>query len=176
MHREAEPTSPSPPLVLAVGNPLCGDDGAGAAAADLLAAHPAAAATQILRLPAEPSRLIDSWAGRSLVIVIDAAAPAGAPGRVRRLDATHDALPVASGREFSSHGFGLATSIELARAIGCLPERLIVYAIEGESFDAGAGLSPPVGNALPVLVTMLVEELEGGPKAACISCVVRRES
>ena len=44
----------------------------------------------------------------------------------------------------SSHGLGLHQAIELARALGQLPGRCVVYAIEGASFEAGAPLSPAV--------------------------------
>ena len=56
----------------------------------------------------------------------------------------------------STHGFGLAEALELARALGQLPRRCIVYAIEGASFETGAPLSPEVAAAV-----------DGGRRGAC---------
>ena len=38
----------------------------------------------------------------------------------------------------------LPEAVELARELDRLPRRLVVYGIEGESFEAGEGLSPAV--------------------------------
>ena len=60
---------------------------------------------------------------------------------------------------FSTHAFGLAEAVELARALGRLPPRLIVYGIEGKSFEAGVGLSPEVGAAVQEVVERVLGEL-----------------
>ena len=49
---------------------------------------------------------------------------------------------------YSTHAFGAAEAIELARVLGRLPRRLIVVGIEGARFDAGVGLSPEVAAAV----------------------------
>jgi hydrogenase maturation protease len=51
--------------------------------------------------------------------------------------------------------------VELARELGRLPGRLIVYAIEGESFETGEGLSYPVQKTVEKLVMDLYRELSG---------------
>jgi hydrogenase maturation protease len=55
----------------------------------------------------------------------------------------------------STHALGVAEAIELARALGRLPARLEVYAIEGARFTAGAGLSPAVEQAVGKLAASL---------------------
>ena len=55
----------------------------------------------------------------------------------------------------STHAFGVADAVELARALGRLPGRLDVYAIEGASFTAGDSLSPEVERAVDDLATAL---------------------
>jgi hydrogenase maturation protease len=59
----------------------------------------------------------------------------------------------------STHGFGLAEAIELARALGGLPPRCVVYAIEGSSFEEGAALSPPVVAAAAEVARRLCGEI-----------------
>jgi hydrogenase maturation protease len=58
----------------------------------------------------------------------------------------------------STHGFALDAAIELARALGRLPARVIVYAIEGHSFEARAGLSDELETAAPVLAQIVLRE------------------
>ncbi|HKC86245.1 MAG TPA: hypothetical protein VKG02_09745 [Blastocatellia bacterium] len=41
----------------------------------------------------------------------------------------------------------MAEAIELARALGNIPQRLMVYGIEGKNFAAGVGLSAEVEKA-----------------------------
>jgi hydrogenase maturation protease len=40
-----------------------------------------------------------------------------------------------------------AEAVELARALGRLPARTVIYDIEGESFEIGAGLTLAVASA-----------------------------
>ena len=41
----------------------------------------------------------------------------------------------------STHALGLADAVELARSLGRLPQRVVVYGIEGAAFEFGNGLS-----------------------------------
>ena len=63
-----------------------------------------------------------------------------------------------------THAFGLAETIELARALDRLPARLLVYGIEGACFEAGDELSPPVRAAVDAVREELRERL-GNPAA-----------
>jgi hydrogenase maturation protease len=55
----------------------------------------------------------------------------------------------------STHAFGVAEAVELARELGRLPGRLEVYAIEGADFSAGAELSAEVASAVRTLTRRL---------------------
>ena len=59
----------------------------------------------------------------------------------------------------STHAFGVADAVGLARTLGLLPRHLIVYAIEGANFDHGAPISRKVSAALKLVVTRVVDEL-----------------
>lgn len=124
-------------LILGFGNPDRGDDAIG----------PLAAA-QLGGLHANPLAL--NLSGVTTLICLDATAPTGAPGRIHEFDASSTKLP-ATLDMLSSHGFGLAAALELARALGDLPPSVIVLAVEGETFEPGAPLSPMVKAALPAL-------------------------
>lgn len=171
------PSGPSGPsgvgrvLVIGVGNGYRGDDAAGLVVAERIGtiAAPGAQvpAIQVIRHEGEPVSLIEDWAGSSAVYLVDAVASGGEPGSVYRFDAT--AAPLTA--EFSrrgTHAVGVAETIELARALGRLPRRVVAYGIEAGSFATGAGLSPPVRRAIAVVCARLLEELGPQPGSAAM--------
>ena len=54
---------------------------------------------------------------------------------------------------------GVAEASELARALGRLPARTIVYGIEGSRFDTGSPLSPEVEAATQSVAAAIRREL-----------------
>jgi hydrogenase maturation protease len=128
--------------VIGVGNPWRGDDGAGLEVARRVGGVP---------YKGDGTGLIDVWDHAADVVVVDAAAAAVAPGTIHRFDAAASPLPARSLRS-SSHHFGVADAVELARSLDRLPARLTVYAIEGEDFAAGHELSPAVRRAVDQVV------------------------
>jgi hydrogenase maturation protease len=140
-------------IVIGMGNAWRGDDGAGLAVARRLRER-APETLSVVEHEGEPVGLIEAWAGVREALVLDAVSSGAAPGTIHRLDARRERLPVELFRG-STHAFGLAEAIELARVLERLPERLLVYGVEGECFATGNGLSPEVERA----VEELVEEL-----------------
>ncbi len=143
-------------LVVGIGNRDRGDDGVGALVIENLGG----------RLPGEAElrarsgdllALIDDWAGFECVIVVDAARM-GTPGRVHRIDALRHKLPVAPALP-SSHAFGLPEVIALAQALDCAPADIVVYAVEGETFEAGAAMVPQVQAAARLVADKVVAEV-----------------
>jgi hydrogenase maturation protease len=135
-------------VVIGMGNRDRGDDGAGIAVARRLrAGRPLAAIVR--ECPGDALSLLDLWRGCGRAIVIDASAGCGAPGTVRRLEAGRGKgpLPAALGAP-SSHSWGLADAVEMARRLGELPQHLVVYAIAGRSFEHGRALTGPVRAAV----------------------------
>jgi hydrogenase maturation protease len=61
----------------------------------------------------------------------------------------------------STHSFGVAEAVELARALGRPPARVVVFGIEGRDFTPGEGLSPDVGAAVDEVVRRVAEERSG---------------
>lgn len=78
---------------------------------------------------------------------------------MHRFDAAASSLPF-SAFSLSTHGLGLADALELSRALGALPPKCILYAIEGGRFEAGAPLSPAVAFATEDVARRLQTELE----------------
>ena len=98
------------------------------------------------------------WRGFSSVIIVDAVAPITKPGQVHRLDLTNNPLPVTFALR-STHAFGLAETVELARGLGRLPLFVVAHLVEGEQFETGAPLSPAVAGAVEEAVERIMIEL-----------------
>ena len=133
-------------VVIGVGIAERGDDGAGRAVVQRLSGT-LPGDVEIVECEGETTVLLARIEGASAVFVVDACVSGAPPGTIRRFDATEAPLPDL-GASVSTHDLGLAAAIELARALGELPPRCIVYTIEGCSFEAGAPLSPPVRRAV----------------------------
>ncbi len=144
-----------PTAVFGVGNRWRGDDGAGIEVAARLAATSPAGVRVVSHESGDLSGLLDRWNKNDTVVVVDAASSGATAGSIRRFDAAVAPLPARACRS-SSHAFGVAEVVELARVLDRLPRTLEVYAIEGASFESGAGLSREVDGA----VGRLVRELE----------------
>jgi hydrogenase maturation protease len=132
-----------------------GDDGAGPLVAELVRER--APELEVLVCEREPSGLIEAWAEAEAVIVVDAVAGAD-PGRVHRLVPDRDRVIERLPSHASSHTLGLGETLELARALGRLPARTVVYGIEGSRFAHGAGISDAVAARLDAVADAVVAE------------------
>ena len=133
-------------IIIGVGNESRGDDGAGTATARLLKSR-ITSDIAVLEQSGEGTALMDAWHGASRVILIDAVCSGVTPGTIHRVDAAATPLPK-SIFPCSSHSFGLADAVEMARALHELPTQVMIYGIEGSSFDEGVSLSPAVEIAI----------------------------
>ena len=144
-------------LLLGVGNPLRGDDGIGPRLARLVTgAVPQGVVVRCRH--GDLLDLVDECAGYDALVCVDAAAPAGSPGRTHRFNLAVRALPSML-LPTSSHGLGLVDALELARALGTLPSRVVVYAIEAQAFDQGADIDPAVAAGARRAARRLLGEL-----------------
>jgi len=145
----------APVVVIGVGNALRADDAAGVLVARRLRPR---AGVEIREQSGEATALLEALRGRAAALIVDAAAGAE-PGRLHRLDAAAEPLPQGL-FGCSTHGFGLAEGIELARALGALPGACVVYALEGAQFATGAAMSAAVVGALEALASRVDAELD----------------
>jgi hydrogenase maturation protease len=116
---------------------------------------------RLRRHSGEAASLVDALVDVAAVWLIDAAASGAVPGTIRRFDAASGALPSALDG-VSSHGFGLAQAVELARVLGALPKSCVVYAIEGACYEPGRPLTPEVARAAATVAERILAELSGG--------------
>ena len=146
-------------IVIGIGNPDRGDDAAGRAVARWLHGK-LPPAVEIVEHDGEASTLLACIKGAATACLIDACASAAPAGTIRRFDVGATPLPQGT-FNVSTHGLGLPEAVELARALGQLPARCIVYAIEGGAFELGAPLSPPVATAIAEVGNRVRDEICG---------------
>ena len=144
------------PVIIGIGNPSRGDDGAGRAVLARLRGRLGATAT-LIEHDGEVTGLLALLQGARHVTLIDACLSGAPPGTILRLDA---ARPLSAAvRTHSTHGLGLGPAVEVARALHTLPPRCIVYLVEGAAFGLGVCLSAPVQAAVERLAARLLGEL-----------------
>jgi hydrogenase maturation protease len=141
-------------LVIGVGNWYRSDDAVGVVVARRIASLDLPDVA-VYERSGEGAALMESWKGAEDVVVVDAASSGSFPGTIHELDARMQTVPT----DFfhSSHAFGVAESIELARALNRLPPRLTVLGIEGGNFAAGVGLSMEVEKAVDRVATIITD-------------------
>ena len=143
--------------VIGIGNESRGDDAVGLVVVRrLLTDLPEGVTVQ--EIHGEGSRLLDRWQGSEAVILIDASTSGAAPGTIYRLEPLAQPTPIDL-FPCSTHAFGVAEAIELARVLQQLPPQLVVYGIEGAQFDTGRELSADVCQAVPNVVHQVRKEI-----------------
>jgi hydrogenase maturation protease len=151
------------PLVIGLGSPDRGDDAVGPAVARSVAAlRPGLVVAE----HEDPTALLDLWAGHDPVVVVDAVRSGAPAGTLHWLETGRTGPPLSAGAwtrsgHGSTHAFGLAEMVELGRALGRLPERLVVMGVEAEQFDHGAPLTPRVAAAVPVAAARVCDAVAG---------------
>jgi hydrogenase maturation protease len=144
-------------LVLGVGNAFRGDDAAGLLVCRLLRERKPPGAR--IQEADSPHLLLDLGAGFHAWILVDAVAPLGETGRIHRFEAGRDPPPVSSFRA-STHSLDLQGCLSMARELKMLPERVVVYGIEGKRFESGARVSEEVESAAEHTAARIVAEIE----------------
>jgi hydrogenase maturation protease len=140
-------------LVIGCGNADRGDDAAGVLVARRLRERGVNAREH----SGDGLALIESWNDAEYVILIDAAVTGAAAGTITGCIGA-DAVPLRESST-STHGFGVAEGIELARALGRLPPMLKIYGIEGKDFTPGAAPSAAVLESVERVVNLVLMEV-----------------
>lgn len=145
-------------LILALGNPLRGDDGIGTAVLTHLAS---------LGLPPDVV-LVDGGTpgletvlllqGYQRAIIIDAAEMGLTPGAWRCFQQGAIARS-AAGLTGTLHNAGLAEALHLGAALNILPPQIIVYGIQPQSVGWEPGLSAAAAAAVPVVARAIADSV-----------------
>jgi hydrogenase maturation protease len=133
-------------LVIGIGNPDRGDDAVGVQIARLVATQ--RLDVRVLELD-DPTEAFDAWEPADTVVVADAISSGGNPGDIHVIDAVARTLPAGSWAGGGTHAMGIAAVVEIARALGRLPQSLVVVGVEAGEFGHGFPMSDAVAAAVP---------------------------
>ena len=129
--------------LVAIGNTHRGDDAAGWEVARSLEGW------DVEFRMAGSFELIADWGPGDDIVIVDAMRSGEEPGSIHRFDALTEALPRSAFT--STHSFGPASLVELAKVTGHMPRSLVVYGIEAKQADHGAPMSEEVSYAVETL-------------------------
>lgn len=140
------PPSTRLPLVIGVGNEDRGDDAFGLRVARRLRPR-LTGLGEVVEQASEGTTLLDLWAERERVWVVDAIRAGGTPGSLYRIEVGADQLPTPLSVG-SSHDLSLGQAVSLAQVLNRLPGHLVIHGVEPARFEAGEPLSPLVARAV----------------------------
>jgi hydrogenase maturation protease len=157
--------------VIVLGNEAAGDDGAALAAARIAGADGNLEVVLAGRPGVDLLELLDPGAPTVLVDVVQTGARPGALVELP-LDAILDRI-VASAPT-SSHGFGPAEVLTLARSLGRVLPRGVFLGVEGARFETGAQLTEGVEDAIPALAAAIRRVGRTLEQGACTGTICPR--
>jgi hydrogenase maturation protease len=102
--------------------------------------------------------LVDSWNEVDDVILVDAVVTGSSVGTVHIWDGNPPKVPTSP--QVSSHGFGIAEAINLAKILDLLPHHLRVYGIEGKNFGIGETVSPEVLASVAPVAQQIAQTIQ----------------
>jgi len=144
-------------LILGIGNPVMGDDGAGALAIERLMKE-RLPENVCLQEAGTPGWGLASWLeGWNSVILVDAVEMGAQPGSWRRFQVDETRM-LTQDRAYSLHESDLAGGLALADALGMLPERLVIYGIQPARITPGEPVSDELDAPLDEIVAQIVKE------------------
>lgn len=152
--------------IIGLGNEFRGDDAVGLLAArrlqGVIGDH-----AEVIEAAMAGVELLELMKGAQVSLLIDAVCSGQAPGTIHRLDASSGSIaPDLFPR--STHAVGVAEALELARELGVIPPKVIVYGIEAADTEMGRPLSPHVVRALNEVVQLVLREIQS---PACMNSI-----
>jgi hydrogenase maturation protease len=146
-------------LVVGLGNPLMGDDGAGVAVAERLLVSPLPAGARAEAGGTDSLCLLSFWRGETEVWLVDAILRETPPGTIHRLS-RGEILSIPE-RHAGAHSLSLPENLRLIAATR--PDMAAVHyrlwGIEPETIGLSPGLTPAVARAVRVVADEIVAEI-----------------
>jgi hydrogenase maturation protease len=150
--------------IIGLGNRLRGDDAVGILAASRIRER-VGSHVDVIEAESAGVDLLELMAGAQAVFLIDAVCSGQTPGTIQRFDASAGPItPELFPR--STHAIGVGEALELARTLGVLPNKVIVYGIEAGDTGMGHPLSPQVDGAVNQVLQLVLREADA---SVCMS-------
>lgn len=139
-------------LVLAFGNVLLGDDGAGVRLMERLSAELDAGAAQFVNGGTISFSLLSFVESARSMLIVNAADIHGPPGSFALYEDRAMDEFLSGFRRRTVHEAGLMDLMDIARMLRCVPEQRALLCIQPQRVDWSMTLSDPVENAFPAAV------------------------
>jgi hydrogenase maturation protease len=146
-----------PVLVMAVGNILRGDDGFADAVLRRLETEALPAEVELFDAGTSAIDLMEVFAGRQKLIVLDAVRGGQAPGTLYRFspeEVEAGVLPMNS-----LHQVGLLETLKLGELVDCKPRQTVVIGVQPSDTSLGIGLTAEVEAAVERAVGLVMKEI-----------------
>jgi len=148
----------SPIIVIGVGNEFRNDDGIGIYVARKIK-ELNLNNVKVIEHSGEGASLMECWKNKEMVFVVDAVSSNANAGTVHFFDASKEKIPT-NFFNYSSHLFSIAEAIELSRTLNQLPQQLLVFGIEGRSFETGNMFSSEMVTAADSVIENILNSCE----------------
>jgi hydrogenase maturation protease len=143
-------------LIVGCGNPTAGDDSAGLEIVRRLGELGDCGCD--LRAEASPGvELLDVFPLADVILFVDAVTSGGVPGTFYLTSLPSRELESRALGSLSSHGWGLAETLKLAKALGRTTPRLFLLGIEAGTVAQGAQRSPAVEQAMALVIERILQ-------------------
>ena len=143
--------------IIALGNSLRGDDGAGPAVLSYLQQDELPDQVALIDAGADAFTVLDHLLQPDPIILIDCARMGKKPGEVAALPLTDFVLRQTE-QLVSLHGFSVAEVYQLAKEIGSVAECVII-GVEPASLEFNSDLSPAVRKSIPAAARLVRLEM-----------------
>ncbi len=145
-------------MVLGVGNTLLSDDGAGVHVLKNLADFGLPQGAELVEGGIAGMGMLYLIEEAESLVVVDSVDAGAEPGAIFQFS-PDEILVIAEEHNLSLHQAGLIEVLKVGRALGKLPPKVTIFAIQPKSIDWGLDLTPEVKAKMPKLVQLVAEEV-----------------
>ena len=149
--------SPSPVLILGVGNILLRDEGVGVRLVEAMSSCKLPPGVELVDGGTASVELIDYIRGRKKVVIIDAVKGGQEPATIYRFKDTD--VDGVERPQLSLHDIGLLENLALVKYLDKPPEEMIIFGVEPKDLSVGLELSPEVAKVIPRLIELVIAEI-----------------
>lgn len=145
--------------IIGLGNPLMGDEGIGVLVAQALErGHDIPDGVDVIEMGTGGLAVVHEMAHRPKVVFVDCALMDEEPGTIRRFTPDEVVTRKVQPR-LSLHEGDLMQSIKLSRQLDECPEEIVIFGIQPQRVEMGAGLTPTLEQRLNEYAGLVLEEV-----------------
>lgn len=149
-------------LILGIGNLLLKDEGIGVHVAQRMMDMALPPDVEVMDGGTMGINLLSYIEERKKVVVIDAVQTDAPPGTLYRF--TDRDLEENRGMLFSAHDIDFTHVLKMSRMFEKKPDEVIFIGVKPEEISEGIGLSPSVEEKIPMIIELVIKEIENETK------------